>query len=270
VDPELYWGANRAVNFFKSENQKELIRVNVRTKEGLILPRNIGYVQEFATTDGYNPLGLQRFQKASQSLDRDRFFTLMNVKYKTVLDSTTNRLTIQPREFYLPRAKLFYDWEVNPSTESLLNQLNKPDFPLDTKVMLEQNENIERPIDLTLTNGTANIISYSLNKIKVDVETQSPALLVLSENYFPNWLVKINGVVNKTIPVDYFLRGCVVSAGQSQVEFFYHEKYFSILFIVCLLTIILSIIFIILCNLFQFRKSNIQRTEGYGRSKTAT
>jgi hypothetical protein len=270
TDPELYWGTNRIVDFFKSENQKELTRVNIRSKEGLILPRNIGYVQEFATTDGYNPLSLQRFQKASQTLDRDRFFTLMNVKYITALDSATNRLTIQPREFYLSRAKLFYDWEVNSNPESLLNELNQPVFPLDTKVMLEQDVNMERPIDITVANGTAKITSYSLNKIKVDVLTQSPALLVLSENYFPNWQVKINGIINKTIPVDYFLRGCVVPAGQSQVEFYYHETYFSVLFMISLVTILLAIIFIILCNLFYFNKSNMKRTEGYGRVKTTT
>ncbi len=54
TDPEMYWGANRIVNFFKSESQKEMIRVNIRSREGLILPRNIGYVQEFATIDGYH------------------------------------------------------------------------------------------------------------------------------------------------------------------------------------------------------------------------
>ncbi len=179
----------------------------------------------------------------------------MNVKYKTALDSTTNRLTIKPREFYLPRAKLFYDWEVNQNPESLLNQLNKPDFPFDTKVIFEQNANIERPIDLIVTNGTAKITSYSLNKIKVNVETQSPAILVLSENYFPNWLVRINGQVSKTIPVDYFLRGCVVPVGNNQVEFFYQEHYFVPLFIVCIITILASIIFI-LSRIFLVKKQS--------------
>lgn len=270
VDPEIYWGVNQIVDFFKSENKKELIRVNIRCEEGQILQRNIGYVQEFPTTDGYNPLALQRFQKASQSLGRDRFFSLMNVKYKTVFDSALGRLTIQPREFYLPRAKLFYDWDITPNPDSLLSKLNRADFPVDTKVILEQDIKIERPIDLTVANGTATITSYSLNKIKVEVKTQSPALLVLSENYFDNWLVKINGVTNKTIPVNYFLRGCIVPSGRSQVEFYYREKYFRLLFPISLLAILGSIIFIILCNLFQFYKSNRQRTEGYGRSKTTT
>jgi len=265
VDPELYWEANRAVNFFKAENQKELIRVNVRAKEGLILPRNIGYVQEFATTDGYNPLGLQRYQKASQVLDRDRFFTLMNVKYKTVLDSTTNRLTIQPREFYLPRAKLFYNWEIKSNADELLNSFNNPEFALDKKVILEQPLEISSSSD-SMTTGIARVVTYSLNKITVDVTTEKPAVLMLSENYFPNWLVKINGVVNKTIPVDYFLRGCVVPTGNSQVEFFYQEKHFSVLFIVSLLTILLSIIFIVLRNLFKFKESNIYK-DGRLRSK---
>jgi len=257
MDPEVYWGTNRIVNFFKSENQKELIRVNVRAKEGLILPRNIGYVQEFATTDGYNPLSLQRYQKVSQALDHERFFTLMNVKYKTAVDSTTKRLTIKPRDFYLPRAKFFYDWEIINNSDSLLIRLNSTDFPLDRKAILEQPIDINPKPD-SLRMETARVVSYSLNKIKVEVETQEPALLVLSENYYPDWYVKINGVIRQTIPVNYFLRGCVIPAGSSQIEFFYHEKHFLTLFIVCILTIIGCIICIISCNLSRLLKSNNQ------------
>lgn len=256
TNAELYWGENRAVQFFKNENKQELTRVNIRAKEGLILPRNIGYVQEFATVDGYNPLSLERYMTAMQKLDRDRFFTLMNVKYATVFDSIRRQVTIARRDNYLPRAGLYYDWETIKDRDQILEVLNQADFPYAHKVILEDDIAINPAIDLTVAQGSAQITEYTLNKIKLNVQTQSPAVLVLSENYYPNWHVKINGKKQQSIPVNYFLRGAVIPEGESQVEFYYQEKYFSVLLIVCILAILLSVIFIISCNLYQKRKSN--------------
>ncbi|MBS4015632.1 MAG: YfhO family protein [Candidatus Latescibacteria bacterium] len=257
INPEIYWQENRAVQFFKNENKQELARVNIRAKEGLILPRNIGYVQEFSTTDGYNPLSLERYMTAMQKLDRDRFFTLMNVKYATVFDSLRRQVTIAKREKYLPRAGLYYDWEVIKDREQILDKLNQQDFPYEQRVILEDDILISPIIDLTAAAGSVKIIDYALNRIKLEAEVQSDAILVLSENYYPNWYVKINGEINPSIPVNYFLRGAVVKAGNNQVEFFYKERYFSVLLMIGIATILLSIIFIVLCNLFKKPKSNI-------------
>lgn len=257
INPDIYWQENRAVQFFKNENKQELTRANIRAKEGLILPRNIGYVQEFATTDGYNPLSLERYMTAMQKLDRDRFFTLMNVKYATVFDSLRRQVTIAKRENYLPRAGLYYDWEIVKDRDLILQVLDQPDYPYNQKVILENDIEISKPVDLTSANGTVKVIDYALNKIKLEVESGSDAVLVLSENYYPNWYVKINGETKSSIPVNYFLRGVAVKAGNSQVEFFYKEKYFTLLFMICITTILLSIIFIILCNLSLKSKSKI-------------
>jgi hypothetical protein len=257
INPDIYWQENRAVQFFKNENKQELTRANIRAKEGLILPRNIGYVQEFATTDGYNPLSLERYMTAMQRTDRDRFFTLMNVKYATGFDSLRRGVGINKRESYLPRADLYYDWEIIKDRDQILDKLNRQDFPYKQKVMLEDDMITNPVIDLTVAVGSVKIVDYSLNKIKLAVETQSDAILVLSENYYPNWYVKINGETKPSIPVNYFLRGAVVKAGNNQVEFFYKEKYFSGLMMVCIATILFSVIFIILCNLFKKPKSNI-------------
>ncbi len=256
IDPELYWGANRLVNFYKQENAKELMRVNIRAKEGLLLPRNIGYVQEFATTDGYNPLSLERYMSAMQYLDRDRFFNLMNVKYATVFDSLKKQLTIAKRENYLPRVKLYYDWETISDKEALLAELNRPEFDYTNRVLLEERITKEPMIDMTAQTGSAQIIEYSLNKIKVDVKTERPAILVLSENYYPNWYLRINGKSTSTLAVNYFLRGALVPAGNYQVEFYYQEKYFISLLLICVLVVLGSIIFIIICNLYQKKQSN--------------
>jgi hypothetical protein len=256
IDPDFYWREDRLTNFFRKEFQTEYVRVNIRCPEGMILPRNIGYVQEFPTVDGYNPLMLRRFHRARTVLSQERFLALMGVKYFTYYDSTINRVNIKQADYYLPRAKLFYDWEVITDPESILLCLNTSNFPLDRKVMLEQVPNI-LPAKEEQPSGQIRIISYHPNRIKLTVETEKPAILVLSENYYPAWRVKINGKKYKIFPVDYFLSGCVVPQGASMVEFYYEEKYFIPLLIVAIFTILvtLSLIFI-LSKHRTFNKAN--------------
>lgn len=259
IQPEFYWGENPLVRFFKTEASKEYIRVNTRCPEGLILPRNMGYVQEFWTTEGYNPLLLSRFVEAKENLSQERFLTLMNVKYHTLFDSESQHLKIKERATYLPRAKLFYNWAVISEKESLLRVLNQPDFPLFTKVLLESDPGIElSPLDslLELDTGTVRISSYSINEIDVEVEIDRPAILVLSENYYPNWQVLIEGKKSRTFPADYVLRGCVVPAGKHRVKFVYEEQFFVPLLVLAILTIIGCVTFLLIISNPTYHRRN--------------
>lgn len=244
VQPELYWEENSLVRFFKTVAKKDYIRVNTRCREGLILPRNMGYVQEFWTTEGYNPLLLDRFVEVRENLSPERFFALMNVKYYTGFDAASQQLIIKENPTYLPRAKVFYDWEVISDKESLFRVLNRADFPFFTKVILESHPGIQPTADSR--QPTTSIRSYSINEIDVDVEVDQPAVLVLSENYYQNWQVIIDGKRSSTFPVNYCLRGCVVPKGKHLIKFVYREKFFMPLLTLAILTITGGIVFLII------------------------
>ncbi|MEO0072025.1 MAG: hypothetical protein ABIK10_01110 [candidate division WOR-3 bacterium] len=255
VEPDYYWRDDQLTSFFRREAQREFIRVNIRAPEGMLLPRNIGYVLEFPTVDGYNPLILRRYFEVQKKLATDRFFDLMSVKYITYYDTTIAQLNIKPNENYLPRAQVYYNWEVIPNQDSLLMRLNDPTFPIDKSIILEEPiAGLTQAPNYPATD--AKIVSYSLNNVKIQVETPRPGILVLRDNYYRNWQVKVNERRQKVFPVNYCLRGCVVPEGRSTVEFFYEEKYFNALLVVSITTIVLCFVGTILLR--SRRKGNEQ------------
>lgn len=76
--------------------------------------------------------------------------------------------------------------------------------------------------------GGATIRSYDLNKIVIDVETECPGLLVLSDTYFPGWTASVNGEPAPVRPTDIAFRGVEVGAGRSSVVFRYRPKTFRL------------------------------------------
>ena len=55
------------------------------------------------------------------------------------------------------------------------------------------------------------------NRMELEVDAQSRALLVLSENYYPGWRATIDGQTTPIYRVDSALRGVIVPRGHSRV-----------------------------------------------------
>lgn len=68
---------------------------------------------------------------------------------------------------------------------------------------------------------TATITSRTANTVTVAVETNSPAILVLSEVTFPGWKARVDGQTKELLRVDYLLRGVALPPGKHSVEVFY-------------------------------------------------
>jgi uncharacterized membrane protein (DUF441 family) len=67
----------------------------------------------------------------------------------------------------------------------------------------------------------AQIVSYSPNRITVEVELATPGLLVLSELWYPGWRARDNGREASIYRTDYVLRGIYLDAGRHKVELTY-------------------------------------------------
>jgi uncharacterized membrane protein YfhO len=73
-------------------------------------------------------------------------------------------------------------------------------------------------------NEQAVISNYKPNSYSVSVTTQGRALLVMSETYYPGWQAMVNGKAAKIYRVDGDLRGVIVPAGSSRVDFRYRPR----------------------------------------------
>jgi hypothetical protein len=117
----------------------------------------------------------------------------------------------------LSRAKLFYDFEVIKDNKEIIKRFYSEDFDFRNVLILEENPDLKIEKEAT---GSAKIISYTPNKVVIQTTTNSPALLFLSDNYYPGWKARINGKNSKIYRADYSFRSVIVPKGDSTIEFF--------------------------------------------------
>jgi hypothetical protein len=140
----------------------------------------------------------------------------------------------------LPRAFLVGRQRVVGGGAAALDAVTAPGFAARDVAVTEQ------PIDGIPTAGagsagTASIRSYAPERVEVATDAARPALLVLTDNWYPGWKASVDG---KDVPVhrvDYLIRGVRVPAGAHRVEFRYQPASWRagwILSLAALLTIL--------------------------------
>src|SRR4030095_1953094 len=74
--------------------------------------------------------------------------------------------------------------------------------------------------------GTAVFTRESPNRFRVETHCLMPKLLIVSQNWYPGWKVRINGQLRPVERVNGTLIGVPVEAGASQLEFSYRPTGF--------------------------------------------
>ena len=142
----------------------------------------------------------------------------------------------------LPRSFIAGNFEVLAKVEAILSRFFSPDFNPATTVLLEE----KPPLSPTpVVAATADILAYSPNKVLIRATSDKPALLFLSDSYFPGWQARVNNRDEKIYRANYTFRAVVVPAGNSTVEFTYDPRSFKAGLIISLLSagVVLVLIF---------------------------
>jgi len=72
--------------------------------------------------------------------------------------------------------------------------------------------------------GTARVWDYRPERFAIDVMASAPSLLVVAEPWYPGWVARFAGTESRTvevIPVNGWMRGVAVPAGESRIEMAY-------------------------------------------------
>jgi hypothetical protein len=75
--------------------------------------------------------------------------------------------------------------------------------------------------------GRASITEYTLNGMRLDVETPRQGLLLLSEIHYPCWKAAVDGKKAPLYRADYALRAIEVPAGKHVVSCYYDDPAFN-------------------------------------------
>ncbi|MFZ5932585.1 MAG: YfhO family protein [Patescibacteria group bacterium] len=146
--------------------------------------------------------------------DDPRFKIVFEDKTTVVLESRTS----------LPRAFMFYDWEVVENEDELLKKLVSDGFPFEKKLLLEKEPGIAKTQGKVISK--VEYLEYQENKNTIEVETDKDGILFVSDTHFPGWQAFVDGHEADILRADYNFRGIPLSKGNHIVEMIYKPKSF--------------------------------------------
>ena len=124
----------------------------------------------------------------------------------------------------LPRAFLVDRYEVVPDSLAL-GRLLAPAFDPSRAVILGE----ALPTELAPragASGTVRWLSHDVNRQVLEVDATGPAILVVTENFYPAWRARIDGGPARVVRADFTLRALPLPAGRHQVEFSFNSDLF--------------------------------------------
>jgi len=123
-----------------------------------------------------------------------------------------------------PRAYVVHDYIVADSDQEVIDSILADDTDLRETAILE--EKPQDAIEPCKGEDKVAIVNYSANRIELDVSTDCPGLLFMSDNYYPGWNVYLDGTKSNIYRANYTFRAVVVPEGDHKVIFKYENWYF--------------------------------------------
>jgi hypothetical protein len=172
-----------------------------------------------------------------------------------------------PNKVYENLAAFPRAWIVHKITQVPLNdqeavksRLLASDFDPAIEAVIESNEKIDLDLgsQTNISSEKVQFISYSPDKLEIDVSLSSPGLLVLSDTIYPGWQVYVDGQRKTIIPTNLMMRGVLVGPGQHHVSYVYEPTLFWTGVGLSGLTCV-SVILILAVSLRKWRSSRLQR-----------
>jgi len=142
---------------------------------------------------------------------------LLNVKYEINYSARSYAL----RETFLPRAFVVPKVRILPRKD-LLNGLESPGFNPKETLLLEEEDKPTVPQPQAASEETpkssARIVSYRPDEITVEVESEAPGFLFLSEIYYPGWKGFVDGRQEQILRANYLFRAIEIQKGRHKVQ----------------------------------------------------
>ena len=189
-------------------------------------------LREFCLYKGTDP----GFQNDARLPINWNIVNMLNTKYvvaqglikhpdlKPVYTDQQNQISVFENQAVLPRVFCLGQTEVIADRKARFARLNQASFDPAKTAILEKEcpSPIEEPSE-----WKTEVSRYEPNFVTIDVETDKQCLLVLSEIYYTGgWNAFVNGQETEILKTDHVLRGVIVPAGKSTVEFRLEPKAF--------------------------------------------
>ncbi len=136
-----------------------------------------------------------------------------------------DRFKIYENLHALPRVKLYSDWEVIESDEQIIEKLYDPTFNPQSTVILEHQPLLKGSEPL---NGKVRITSYEPNRVDIESQSNIPAILLLTDSYYPGWKATVDEKPVDILRANYTFRAIEVPEGNHNITFSYQPISFKV------------------------------------------
>lgn len=116
-----------------------------------------------------------------------------------------------------PRAFLASSYIVASSDKDIIDTLFAKDFDRRNTLVLEEKPSVEPQAGP----GSAEIVSYTPNKVTIEINSPSPKLLFFSDAFDAGWYAFVDGKESRVYRADYDFRAVVTPVGKHTVVFMY-------------------------------------------------
>jgi hypothetical protein len=145
----------------------------------------------------------------------------------------------------LPRAYLVGRYEVEPDPDRLLARLNDPGFDLRSTALLEKQPGGDEPFAPPAGSAMAKVTRYAATRVEIDTSAPRPALLVLTDQFYPGWVATVDGRVTEIYRANFLVRAVRVPAGQHRVVFTFSPAGWPILWVLASLALMGAVVAVV-------------------------
>ncbi len=173
------------------------------------------------------------------------------------------RVRVLENEEALPRAWILHSAR-QAKPKEILKLLDSGEVnPTETALLEEEPPRLGRPEDASA--DRAVVETYEPDRIKLDVSTEAPGLLVLSEVYYPAWKAYVDGEPVSLYRTNYLFRGVKIPAGDHTVELRYESATLRLGIAISLFTGLVCAA-LVATNVLQFWRKGAKTGESTTRS----
>lgn len=188
---------------------------------------------------------------------------LMSERYLLVSDAAKSQVDANPRYRQMARLPgvLLYENTTAMPRAFVASQFMQAPFPHDARIIEAPGFDLRRQATLETVppasgmggTGTARFTAYTPNHLEVRASTDGPALLVLSEAWYPGWEARLDGKPAAIYIADAAFRGVIVPAGTHQLTMDFRPR-------ILMYSAALSLIFLIaLAILYTFPFAGVKQ-----------
>jgi len=225
-------GTWRAMDLPGALNSGSFMLYDIQSAGGFA-DNELSYEREFRSDDYKRVLtGLRQYPDGT--IEGSRTLDLLNVKYLVYRAGKDQSapLGIAPNRSVLPHIRLVGSVSETPLEEQLAKILD-PSFPYRTQVLLDPSETAKDPVARSLVGASARTPAPSKvvwenadpDHWTITTESPRPALVALSEIWYPHWHATLDGKPVEILRADYALRAIAVPAGKHEIRMTYSSPW---------------------------------------------